>query len=325
MKRVFVTGATGLVGYNIVQSLLKRSRRVRVLVRSAEKAKNLLPKGVEIVQGDILDKEGLTNAMNGCAVVYHAAGLPEQWFRDSKIFYQINVQGTQNIIDAVEKNGVHKLIYTSTIDVFKGNTGERFNESIVDLNPKGTAYERSKQQAFQIITEAAEKGLPVISVHPAGVYGPGPAGSPGVNNFISDLKNGKVPMLLPGGLPLVFSEDVGEGHVLAEEKGTIGQSYILSEDYYTLPDLAAIILCALRTNKKVPVVIPLPVVRLVSNLGEWIANLTGKPPLIPKGQLHFMLWGALPDSTKARVKLDWKAIPLPQGIRRTVGYLFPDF
>ncbi len=322
MKRNLVTGATGLVGYSIVTALLKRGENVRVLVRSAEKAKKLLPQEVEIFQGDILDKNKVTKAVKGCAIVYHAAGLPEQWFRDPDIFRQVNVTGTQNMIDACFHQGVEKFAYTSTIDVFAGKAGERFDEAMIDPNPKGTPYERSKQDAFRLILKAMEKGLPAVNLHPAGLYGPGPAASPGFNRFIIDLKNRKVPMLLPGGLPLVLSEDVGEGHVLAAEKGKAGESYILCEGYYELPFLAEVILNALNINKKPPKVMPLPVVKAVSAAGEWLAKLTGKPPLIPKGQLHFLLWKALPDSTKAKRELDWNPTPLKTGIDRTIDYLF---
>ncbi len=322
MKKTLVTGATGLVGYSIVQSLLKRGQKVRVLVRSVEKAKKLLPENVEIVKGDILDKESLIKAVKGCDTVYHAAGLPEQWFRDPDIFQRVNVTGTQNIIDVCFQQHVEKLIYTSTIDVFQGKAGEKFDETIPDPDPKGTPYERSKQDAFRLVLKAIEKGLPAVNIHPAGLYGPGPAASPGFNRFIVDLKNGKIPMLLPGGLPLVLSLDVGEGHVLAAEKGKTGESYILCEGYYKLPYLARVILEILQIDKKVPKVMPLPVVRAVSGMGEWLAKFTGKPPLIPKGQLHFLLWKAIPDSTKAQQELGWKPTPLISGIEKTFEYLF---
>lgn len=321
-KTTLVTGGTGLIGYNIISSLLKRDRKVKALVRSIEKGKKLLPENVELVQGDIADIATIAEAMKGCDVVYHAAGFPEQWMKDVSVFEKVNIEGTQNMIDVALSLKIKKFIYTSTIDVFKGVKGELFDETIIDQQPKGTAYERSKQKAFQLVLEAQKKGLPAINIHPSGLYGPGPTDSPGINNFILDLKNGKVPMLLPGGLPLVFSEDVGEGHVLAEEKGTIGDSFILSEDFYELPFLAQEILNALQLTKAPPRVMPLPLVNLVSRIGEWYAGISGKPPLIPKGQLHFLLWRAIPDSSKAQKKLDWKPTQLSLGLGKTINFLF---
>lgn len=322
MKKILVTGATGLVGYSIVKALLKRNKNVRVLARSVEKAKNLFPAKVEVAKGDVLDQGSLENAVMGCDTVYHVAGLPEQWFRNPDIFQQVNVTGTQHIIDVCMQHKVEKFIYTSTIDVFEGKAGVKFDETRIDPKPKGTFYERSKQDAFRLVLKSIEEGLPAINIHLAGLYGPGPAGSPGFNRFIVELKNGKVPMLLPGGLPLVFSTDAGEGHVLAAEKGKTGESYILCEGYYELPFLAETILKALNINKKPPKVMPLPLVKTVAVMGEWLSGLTGKPPLIAKGQLHFLLWKAIPDSTKAQKKLGWKPTPLKAGIDKTVEYLF---
>ena len=242
METTLVTGATGLVGYNVVDALLKRNRKVRALVRSMEKGKRLLPDECELIQGDITDKDSVDKAMEACSIVYHSAGFPEQWMKDPGIFQQVNVEGTQNMVNAALKKKIKRFIYTSTIDVFEAETGQEYDESNIDDKPKGTFYERSKQLADQRVVAAMEKGLPAIFLHPSGVYGPGPTESPGTNHFILKLHRGDVPVLLPGGYPLVYAVDVGEGHVLAEEKAEPGNRYILSESYYDLPQLTKIIL-----------------------------------------------------------------------------------
>jgi len=321
METTLVTGATGLVGYNIVRALRQRQRKVRVLVRSLEKGRRLLPGDCELVQGDVTDRDSVVRAMAGCEVVYHAAGFPEQWMKKPDIFRQVNVGGTRNMIDAALQQSVRRFVYTSTIDVFDAAAGQEYDETLLADYPKGTPYERSKQEADQSVTAALGNGLPAVFLHPSGLYGPGPSDSPGTNDFILKLHRGQVPMLLPGGFPMVFGPDVGEGHVLAELKSDVGERYILSEDYYALPDLARMILEELNLQKRVPPVMPMGIVKAVAAIGEWWAGITGTPPLIPKGQLHFMQWQAFPINTKARQALGWSPTPLRSGLQQTIAYL----
>lgn len=320
MSLTLVTGATGLVGFNIVQALHGQGRRIRALVRSPQRACTLLPPDVELAAGDLTDPDSLRRALAGCSVVYHAAGLPEQWLPDPATFEHVNTCGSRNLARMALEAGVEKFLYTSTIDVFAADRGASYNESTLDPTPKGTAYERSKQRADRILADALEQGLPAIFLHPAAVYGPGPSASPGLNRFFTDLRDGKVPMLLPGGLPVVLSSDVAAGHLLAEERGTVGNRYILSEGYYSLRELAQLAASQLGLER-IPPVLPLGVGRLVSFAGERLARLTGRPPLIPRGQLHFLQWGARPVNDKARRDLGWEPTPIAAGLEQTLAYL----
>ncbi len=321
MDATLVTGSTGLVGYHIVHALLQRGRRVKALVRSIDKGKALLPGGCELVQGDITDKVAVERAVQGCSVVYHAAGLPEQWLPDPTLFHRVNVEGTQNALDAALAHGVKRFIYTSTIDVFAGQAGQAFDESRLDPQPRGTYYERSKQAADQQVVAALQRGLPAIFLHPSAVYGPGPASSPGMNNAIVQLQHGRLPALPPGGVALVFAPDVGEGHVLAEELATIGSRYILSESYYALVELAQAVLAELGMEKQPPPTLPLLVARGIASISEWVAGVTRRPPLFPKGGLYFLQWQARPQSEKAQRELGWKPTPLREGLRKTIAFL----
>jgi dihydroflavonol-4-reductase len=321
MDTTLVTGATGLVGYNVVHALMQRGRHVKALVRSIDKGKVLLPEACELVQGDITDPAAVRSAMEGCSVVYHAAGLPEQWLPDPARFQQVNVGGTENAINAALACGVRRFIYTSTFDVFAGRAGQEFDESQLDPQPRGTYYERSKQVADQQVVAAMQRGLPAIFLHPSAVYGPGPSSSPGFNDSIAQLQHGQLPALPPGGAAVVFAPDVGKGHVLAEEHAAIGSRYILSESYYTLVELAQTVLTELGLEKQPPPTIPLPVARAMAEIGEWVAHFTGRPPLIPKGGLYFLQWQARPQSEKAQRELGWKPTRLREGIRQTIAYL----
>ena len=320
MSKTLVTGATGLVGYNVARALRRRGAQVRCLARTPDKARGVLPGDVEIARGDLLDGDSLLAAVRGCAAVYHAAGLPEQWLADRTIYQRVNVEGTRRMVEAALEVGVERFVYTSTVDVFAGQTGKDFDESIIDPEPKGTAYERSKQQGDALVAEAIGRGLPAVFVHPAAVYGPGPATSRGLNPFFADLRDGKIPLLLPGGLAVVYGPDVGEGHVLAGEKSEIGGRYILSDAYLTLEQMARAVAGAVGLEK-IPPVLPLWVGKLVSAAGEAVSRLTRKPPLIPRGQLHLLQWGAFPVAKKAKNELGWQMTPYREGVPKTMEFL----
>lgn len=318
--KVLVTGATGLIGFNIALQLKERGDSVRILARSPEKARALFGDSVEVARGDITLPESLGPAVRDCEMVFHAAGFPEQWMKDPSIFQTVNVTGTRNVLEACAAAGVRRIVYTSTIDVFAGKAGEVYDESVLDPEPKATYYERSKQDADRVAAGFAAKGQDIVFLHPAGLYGPGPAGSPGMNQLIVDLDHGRIPMLLPGGVPLVYSEDVARGHILAADLAPSGARFILSESYLTLAEIARTI-CDELGIKKVPRVMPLWLGRTVSAAGEALSQLTGKPPLIPNGQLTFLQWQAVPSARRAIETLGWKPVPLQEGIRRTVQIL----
>ncbi|MDX2169363.1 MAG: NAD-dependent epimerase/dehydratase family protein, partial [Deltaproteobacteria bacterium] len=244
MPDVLLTGATGLVGGSIARALLAAGRGVRALVRDPQRARRVVPAECELVAGDVTDAASLAPALDGCRVVYHAAGLPEQWLADPTTFERVNVGGTANLIAAALAARVERFVYSSTIDVFAAAPGATYDESVIDPQPKGTAYERSKQAADRLVVAALQRGLPAVFLHPSAVYGPVPAASPGLNDLIARLLRGEIPMLLPGGMPLVYAPDVAAGHLLAEARAAVGARFILSESYHSLADIARAVVAA---------------------------------------------------------------------------------
>ena len=314
-----VTGATGTVGHAIVRALLARGRRVRALVRDVARARAMPLAGVELVAGDVTDAVSVRRAVAGCDVVYHASGLPEQWLPDPRRFDEVNVGGTRHLVEAALAERVTAFLYTSTIDVFTTHPGVEFDEREIDPHPKGTAYERSKQAADRLVTDALARGLPARLLHPSGVYGPAPV-TTGVNDFLQRLIRRQIPMLLPGGFPLVFADDVAEGHLAAEERAPVGARFILSESYWRLDAIARAV-AALGPAARVPPVLPMWVARLVSEMGAITARLTGRPPLIPSGQLHFLSMDVRPLAQRARLELGWRPLAFEEGLRRTLAAL----
>lgn len=322
---VLLTGATGLLGNAIARLLVSQGRRVRCLVRDPARATGVVPAACELVAGDITDAASVQAAVRGCGVVYHAAGLPEQWLPDAREFDRVNVDGTRNVLAAAQSAAVTRFVYASTIDVFVfAPPGQPFDESELDPAPKATAYERSKQAADRLVVAAAGKGLPAVFLHPSGIYGPGPLTSPGTNHLIADLVRGKVPMLLPGAIPVVYSDDVALGHVLAETRAAVGERYILSESTHSLTAIAEAVSRATAIDgraSKVPGVMPNAVANVVAAVGEFVSGWTGKPPLLPKGQLEFLRYGAAASADKARRELGWTPRTFEQGLKETIAFL----
>jgi len=319
MTRTLVTGATGLVGYSIAKALRDAGRDVRLLVRNPGAARTVVPEGCEIVQGDVTEIAEVERAMNGCGIVYHAAGIPEQWLPDPLQFAQVNVGGTQNMIVAARTLGVEKFVFTSTQDVFRKVKGREFDESVLATGPMPSAYQQSKLDADLLVAGATKNGLPAVHLHPVAVYGPGPSQSRGMNQFFLDLIAGAVPVLLAGGVPMVYAPDVGKGHLLAESAPP-GSRYMLCEKYYTLKEIAEAV-HRIVPAAKVPSVMPVPVAKVIAAVGEFVSGITGKPPLIPRGQLSNLLEGAFPSHAKATTELHWHPTALADALPDTLAYL----
>lgn len=313
--KVLVTGATGKVGYSVASALVERGDDVRVLVRDPAGAR--VPEGVERCKGDVRDTESLVGAVRGCELVFNAMGLPEQWLTDERTFHEVNAVGSENVARAARAAGVRRMVHTSTIDVFEAAPGTRFDESKLATTPKGTAYERSKQEAERLVLDATG-GMEVVMVNPSAVYGPGPTGSASPEEgLFRPLVKRRLPALPPGGMGMVFSKGVAAGHLLAAERGTPGERYILCDQHVTMRDLADRVVLLARRGWVPPQLSP-RVARLLAAAGENLARMIRKPPLLSRGQLYFFMWNAAPDSSKAQEQLGWEPTALDDGIRRTL-------
>ena len=310
--RALVTGATGKVGNAVARALAARGDEVRVLVRDPARAAGVVPPATEAVQGDVTDPASLRPAVEGCDLVFNAMGMPEQWVPDEGVFEQVNARGTENVVRAAREAGVRRVVHTSTIDVFHADQGGRFDESDLADYPKGTAYERSKQHAEELAL-AARGDMELVIVNPAAVYGPGPGEMSVEALLLKPVVKKRLPALTPGGFGVVFSEGLARGQLLAAERGRDGERYILSDRHATLSELA-------RTAKRVagrgfvPPVLPVPLVKAMAVAGEALAKRTGLKPITSRGQLHFLLWNAAPDSSKAQDELGWEPTPLDEGV-----------
>lgn len=316
--RVLVTGATGKVGHAIASALLDRGDSVRALVRDPKRAASVLPAGIEPARGDVTDPDSLGAAVEGCELVFNAMGLPEQWVRDEAIFDRVNAIGSGRLASAAKQAGARRFIHTSTHDVFAAETGERFDETMLAIAPKGTAYARSKQRAEELVL-AERDGMEVVILNPSGVYGPGPSSTVSFDRgMFEPLVRKRLPALPPGGTGLAFTEGVAAGHLLAADKGTDGERYIIADTYATLRELAETVV-RVAGRGRVPSSMPVPVARAFAGVGEAVSRVIRRPPMLSRGQLYYFRWQARPDSSKAQRELGWQPTPLEDGVRKTLS------
>ena len=316
--RALVTGATGKVGHAIASALLDRGDQVRALVRDPKRAASILPAGSESVRADITDADSLVAAVEGCELVFNSMGMPEQWVRDEAIFDRVNAVDSQQLAIAAKGAGARRFVHTSTHDVFHADTGERFDEKMVADYPKGTAYERSKQHAEELVL-AERDGMEVVILNPAGVYGPTPSPTPSFENGIFEpVVRKRLPAVPPGGSGYAYVEGVAAGHLLAADRGADGERYILADGYASFCEMAETVR-KVAGRGRVPPVMPVPIARAVASIGDGVSRVIRRPPLLPKGQLTYILWQARPDSSKAQRELGWRTTPLDEGVRRTLS------
>jgi dihydroflavonol-4-reductase len=317
---IVVTGATGLIGNGLVRALVAQGKRVRALVRDLERARACLPDAVEPAVGDVTEPSTLARALEGAELVFHAAGMPEQWQRDESSFDRVNRQGTKNALEAALAASVRRVVYTSTMDVFAAPCGGMLRETEVDPDPKPTAYERSKQAAEREAMAVEARGLDVVYVNPAAVYGPS-VGVTALNAFFVKLLERRVPLLPPGGMSLAFIDGVVQAHLAAAERGRRGERYLVSDEHLSMRELALRVLEADGSQRKVPATAPAWLLQSLAAVSEPVARLLGVAPLIASGELSFLLWNVRVDASKAQRELGFRPTPAPEGIRRTVAAL----
>jgi dihydroflavonol-4-reductase len=319
VRWTLVTGSTGAVGNALVRALRAEGRDVRCLVRNKDKAAAILPTGVDLAAGDVTDAPSLAAALRDCSAVFHAAGLPEQWHPDPGIFERVNVGGTANLIEASLLAGARSFIYTSTQDLFDVQR-DPYDETTRPQRPMTSAYEISKTRADALVEQALARGLPAIFMHPSAVYGPMIGTPTGANRFLADLLNNRVPMLLPGGMPLILNDDLAKAQLLAQAEASVGARYLATESCQTLQQIADAV-HALKPEAKVPPVMPLWVAKLVARSGEALSRLTRRPPLLTQAELNVLCRTGTPDTARIIRELGWRPTPFAEGLARTLTSL----
>jgi nucleoside-diphosphate-sugar epimerase len=314
--KYFVTGATGFVGGVLARKLREAGHEVHASVRNPDKAKDLQDIGVKLFKGDVTDKESMRAAMTGVDGVYHVAGWYKIGTKDKSDGERVNIQGTRNVLELMQELKIPKGVYTSTLAINSDTKGKIADENYHFTGKHLSEYDRTKAVAHTIAKEFIAKGLPLVIVQPGLIYGPGDTSS--VRTTLINFLEGNFPMA-PTQTAFCWAhvDDVVQGHILAMEKGKVGESYIIAGEPYTFLD--AFKLASQVSGKKAPNAAPYQMMKLLSVLvtpfdSFMPESYTSEGLRLVAGVTY---WG---DNSKVKRELGYNPRPVSEGWTETVRH-----
>jgi len=320
--RAFVTGATGFLGSHVARVLADQGADLRLLVRSSSNLKNLEGLKAETALGDLRDAASLEKAMADCDTVFHVAADYRLWVRDPAEMYRSNVGGTRAMLEAARKNGVRRVVYTSSVGTigFTSDGTAADEDSPVALADMVGHYKRSKFMAEQIAMEAGRSGMQVVTVNPTTPVGEQDVKPTPTGRIVLDFLKRKFPAYVETGLNLVDARECAKGHILALEKGKSGERYILGGENLTLKQILDK-LAAITGLPSPTVKLPYVFAFAAGVVDEMITGrlLHGEP----RATIDSVRMGSkkmFASSAKAERELGWKIVPVEDALRRAVEW-----
>jgi dihydroflavonol-4-reductase len=322
LLKAFVTGATGFLGSHVACALSEGGAELRVLVRPTSNLRNLEGLKAETATGDLRDPASLEKAMAGCDTVFHVAADYRLWVRDPAEMYRSNVEGTRAILEAARKNGVRRVVHTSSVATmgFTSNGHPADEDSPVSLADMIGHYKRSKFMAEQIALEAGGSGMHVVTVNPTTPIGEQDVKPTPTGRIVVDFLKRKFPAYVETGLNLVDATVCARGHIAALEKGKSGERYILGGENLTLKQI-------LDTLGRITG-LPSPKIKLpyffAFATGVIDEAFTGR--LLkrePRATIDTVRMGRkkmFASSDKAERELGWRIVPVEAALRRAVEW-----
>lgn len=321
MADVAVTGATGFIGSSVVRLLLDQKRSVRALVEPGAGTKNLDGLDVERVTVDVCDTKAMQKALSGCETLYHLAAIYRTWLPDRELIYRVNVEGTVATLLAAQNAKVRRTVYTSSIAAIGLLEGQLADETTpFNLFDVANDYILTKWQSERVAMRFAESGMNLTVVNPAFPFGPRDIAPTPTGKIILGVLKGEVPGVFPGGICTIDVEDCAMGHLLAEEKGKVGERYILGNENVTLKAFFQLVakVGGVRSPK-----IPLPGVlgqAIAFGMEAWADNVSHVEPSATYKAARYAMRTACFSNAKAKRELGLKTRPIEESVKRAIDW-----
>jgi dihydroflavonol-4-reductase len=317
-----VTGATGFVGSAVARTLAARGHALRLLSRPSSDRRNLVGLDAEVVIGDLTDPDSLRRAAAGCRYVVHVAADYRVWVPDPDAMLRANVDGALAMVRAAADAGAERIVHCSSVAAL----GQIGDGTPADENtPTNEAdfvgiYKRSKYLAEKAVFDLAKReSLPVVVVNPAAPVGPRDIKPTPTGKMILDAAAGRMPAYIDTGLNIVHVDDVAEGHVLALEKGRIGERYVLGGENMLLKDILGLV--ADVVHRRPPFIrLPEAVVWPAALVMEKLAGVTGIAPMMTRDHLKMARKKMFYSSAKATSELGYSPRPVRLAIEDAVAW-----
>ena len=319
---ILVTGATGFVGSSVLRALAARGAAVRALARPSSPKTNLDGVACEVVIGDMTDAEAMARAADGVRYVFHVAADYRLWARDPDELRRANLAGTRAVMEGALAAGAERVVYTSSVATLRAADAATIVDETAPLSEAEAigAYKQSKVAAERLVERmVAERGLPAVIVNPSTPIGPRDIKPTPTGRMVLEAAQGKIPAFVDTGLNLVHVDDVAEGHLLALERGRIGERYVLGGQDASLRALLAEI--AALTGRKAPALaLPRAPLYPLAYVAEGVARLTGKEPMLTRDALKMASHHMFFSSAKAERELGYSARPYREALTDALAW-----
>lgn len=332
MKRIYiVTGASGFLGNNIIRMLEHDDNaEVRAFVLNGESISSLNNLKCSIYYGDVTKADTLNSIFDGSGdaeiFVIHCAAVVYIKSKYNSRVYDVNVNGTKNIVDKVLEYNA-KLIYVSSVHAIPEKSDGNLISEVSIFNPDDVVglYAKTKAEAARYVMDSVkDKGLNACIVHPSGILGPYDFSNSHLTALVREIVRGKLPMCVKGGYDFVDVRDVAKGIIMACDKGKMGECYIMSGEFVSIKKLADLV-CDVVGKKRIKVVLPIMIAKIVAPFYEMYYNVKGKTPLFTKYSLYTLSSNSNFSNEKAKRDLGFVTRDITDTVRDMVMWILGDF